>query len=91
MKRGGEKNMKAKLLGIGAALSGLLMPVVAHAQTVIPIPMDSGVQGQITNLFTSYVTIAFSLLAVVIGVVGTLWISMKGIGLLFKYFHWFGH
>jgi hypothetical protein len=53
--------------------------------------MDPTVQAQITNLFSSYVTVAFELLGVAIGIVGVLWISMKGIGLLFKYFHMFGH
>lgn len=84
--------MKAKILGLATALSaGLAGVTSAFAQTPTPIAMDSTVQAQITNLFSSYVTVAIALLGVVLGIVGVLWISMRGIGMLFKYFHWFGH
>jgi hypothetical protein len=90
MMKGGEK-MK-KLAVIGSALAGVFGVVNgAFAADPTPIAMDTGVQAQIVNLLTSYVTVAFELLGVAIGVVGVLWISMRGIGLLFKYFHWFGH
>lgn len=84
--------MKNKILAVtGLASAFLLSGGSAFAQTVTPIAMDTGVQAQVLNLISSYITIAFSLLGVVIGVVGVLWITMKGIGLIFKYFHMFGH
>jgi hypothetical protein len=83
--------MKAKILGIAGALAGALATGASAFAVETPIAMDTTVQDKILNLITSYVTVAFSLLGVVIGAVGVLWISMKGIGLIFKYFHMFGH
>jgi hypothetical protein len=86
--------LKIALGSIGGAALTAVMAVAAHAQEVTPpapITMDPQVQADITGLLTSYVGVAFALLGVAIGVVGVLWISMRGIGLLFKYFHWFGH
>jgi hypothetical protein len=65
--------------------------VASFADTPTPIAFDAGVQADVLNLVTSYVTVAFALLGIVIAAVGTLWIAMRGIGLIFKYFHMFGH
>ena len=85
------KEKLSKIVGAGTAMAGsLLLAGIAFAEET-PITMDETVQAKVLNLISSYVTVAFSLLGVVIGVVGVLWISLKGIGLIFKYFHMFGH
>lgn len=82
--------LKLSLGAVAGTLGALVLGASAYAVET-PIAMDTTVQDKILNLITSYVTVAFSLLGVVIGAVGVLWISMKGIGLIFKYFHMFGH
>jgi hypothetical protein len=84
------KKIVAGATAVGATLAAAGSAFAADP-TPTPIAMDPGVQATITNLLSSYVLVAFALLAVAVGIVGVLWISMRGIGLLFKYFHWFGH
>jgi len=85
--------MKNKILG---ALSGGLvatgfMLTQAFAQTPTPATytIDAGVQGGITDLLTSFVTGAFGIIVVAVGIVGGYYVTVRLVHVLLKWFHKF--
>lgn len=80
--------MKTKIAGIALALSGFAMPLMAHAQTPA-YTMDTGVQDGITSLLTSFVTGAFGIIVVAVGIVGGYYVTVRLVHVLLRWFHKF--
>jgi len=85
--------MKAKILGITSAIGTSLGLLVMSANAQTPTPavysIDSGVQGGITDLLSSFVTGAFAIIVVAVGIVGGYYVTVRLVHVLLRWFHKF--
>lgn len=81
--------MNKKLLAgyIGATLATLAMAGSAFATPAYVI--DSGVQSGVTDLLSSFVSGAFGIIVVAIGLVGAYYVTVKLVHVLLRWFHKF--